>query len=75
MATEVNTFNDFSIASSETNPLISNMSFLLKPQVGGTMFNINPLETDIGEMFKMGLEEEVKGSFTTKPTRNLTLHL
>jgi hypothetical protein len=61
MATEVNTFNDFSIASSETNPLISNMSFLLKPQVGGTMFNINPLETDIGEMFKMGLEEEVKG--------------
>jgi hypothetical protein len=58
---EVNTFNDYSIAAGETNPLISNMSFLLKPQVGKILFDVNPLETDIGEMFKMGLMEEAKG--------------
>jgi hypothetical protein len=58
---EVNTFNDFSVAAREEYPLISNMSFLLKPQVGATLFDVNPLETDIGEMFKMGLMEEVMG--------------
>lgn len=59
--TEVNTWQDFAVAAREENPLISQMSFLHKPQVGPTMFDVNPLETDIGEMFKMGLMEEVKG--------------
>lgn len=58
---EVNTFNDFAVAAREERPLISNMSFLLKPQVGKTLFDVNPLETDIGDMFKMGLEEMVEG--------------
>lgn len=58
---EVNTWNDFGVAARESDPLISNMSFIHKPQVGATMFDVNPLETDIGEMFKMGLMEEVKG--------------
>jgi hypothetical protein len=58
---EVNTFNDFSAAARESHPLISNMSFLLKPQIGANMFDVNPLETDLGEMMKMGLVEEVKG--------------
>lgn len=59
--TEVNTWQDFAVAAREENPLISQMSFIHKPQVGPTMFDVNPLETDIGEMFKMGLMEEVKG--------------
>lgn len=58
---EVNTWQDFAVAAREENPLISNMSFIHKPQVGSVMFDVNPLETDIGEMFKMGLMEEVKG--------------
>jgi hypothetical protein len=58
---EVNTWQDFGVASREENPLVSAMSFIHKPQVGAQMFNINPMETDIGEMFKMGLMEEVKG--------------
>lgn len=61
MATEVNTYVDFAISASERNPLISNMSFLLQPQVGKTLFDVNPLESDIGEMMKMGLMEEVFG--------------
>lgn len=61
MAVEVNSWQDFSVAAREENPLISQMSFIHKPQVGSTMFDVNPLETDIGEMFKMGLMEEVKG--------------
>ncbi len=58
---EVNTFNDFSIAAQENYPLISLMSFTLKPQVGANLFDVNPLESDTGDMFKMGLMEEVKG--------------
>jgi hypothetical protein len=58
---EVNTFNDFSVAAREEYPLISNMSFMLKPQVGADLFDVNPLESDIGEMMKMGLMKEVKG--------------
>jgi len=58
---EVNTFNDYSIASREDNPLISNMSFLLKPQVGANLFDVNPLESDIGDFMQMGLMKEVKG--------------
>jgi hypothetical protein len=61
MAVEVNTWNDFSVAARESDPLISAMSFIHKPQVTAEMFNINPLETDLGDMFKMGLMEEVKG--------------
>jgi hypothetical protein len=58
---EVNTYNDFSVAAQEKYPLISNMSFMLKPQVGADLFDVNPLESDIGEMMKMGLMKEVKG--------------
>ena len=58
---EVNTFNDFSVASREDHPLISNMSFLLKPQVGADLFDVNPLESDLGDFMKMGLMKEVKG--------------
>lgn len=58
---QVNTFNDFSVAATESYPLISSMSFMLKPQVGATLFDINPLESDTGEMMKMGLMKEVMG--------------
>ena len=58
---EVNTFNDYSAASREEHPLISNMSFLLKPQVGAKLFDVNPMECDIGNFMNMGLMKEVKG--------------
>lgn len=58
---ETNTFNDFSMAATESYPLISLMSFTLKPQVGAKMFDVNPLESDTGDMMKMGLMEEVMG--------------
>lgn len=58
---EINTFNDFSIAAGETYPLVSLMSFTLKPQVGANLFDVNPLESDTGDMFKLGLQEEVMG--------------
>lgn len=61
MATESNTYNDYSIAADEAYPLISNFSFWLKPQVGQDLFDINPVETDFGDMMKMGLMKEVKG--------------
>lgn len=56
---EVNTYRNFSIASSERYPLISNFSFMLKPEVNGTLFDINPMETDLGDMMKAGLMKEV----------------
>lgn len=58
MAT-VNTYNNFSIGSSEKFPLISNFSFMLEPDVNGTLFDINPMETDMGDMMKAGLMREV----------------
>lgn len=58
---EVNTYRNFSIASSERYPLISNFSFMLKPEVNGTLFDINPMETDLGDMMKAGLMQEVFG--------------
>lgn len=61
MATESNSYNDYSIASTEKYPLISNFSFWLKPQVGRELFDVNPVEADWGDMMKMGLMKEVKG--------------
>jgi hypothetical protein len=58
---EVNTYRNFSIASSEKYPLISNFSFMLKPEVNGVLFDINPMETDLGDMMKAGLMKEVFG--------------
>lgn len=61
MATESNTYNDYSVAATEASPLISNFSFWLKPQVGRELFDTNPVESDFGDMMKMGLMREVKG--------------
>lgn len=58
---EVNTYQNFSIASSEKFPLISNFSFMLKPDVSSTLFGVNPLETDAGDLMKMGRMVEVFG--------------
>lgn len=60
MAT-VNTYRDFSIAATETYPIISNIEFLLEPQIVKELFNVNPLQTDIGDFMKMGLMEKVEG--------------
>lgn len=60
MAT-VNTYRDFSFAATETYPIISNIEFLLQPQIVETLFNVNPLETDLGDFMKMGLMQSVEG--------------
>lgn len=60
MAT-VNTYRDFSFAAQEAYPVISNIEFLLEPQIVKDLFNINPLQTDIGDFMKMGLMEMVEG--------------
>lgn len=60
MAT-VNTYRDFSFAATEEYPIISNIEFLLEPQILPTLFNVNPLETDLGDFMKMGLMESVEG--------------
>lgn len=60
MAT-VNTYRDFSFAANEDYPLISNIDFVLEPQVGKDLFNVNPMENDIGDMMKMGLMQECFG--------------
>jgi len=60
MAT-VNTYRDFSFASQENYPVISNIEFLLEPQIVKELFNVNPLITDIGDFMKMGLMEKVEG--------------
>ena len=60
MAT-VNTYRDFSFASREEYPIISNIEFLLQPQIVQDLFNVNPLETDLGDFMKMGLMESVEG--------------
>ncbi len=57
----VNTFQDFAFSSDENFPLISGMSFILKPQVGKELFDINPMESDWGDMMKMGLMREGLG--------------
>lgn len=59
MATEVNTYNDYSIAATEAVPLISNFNFWMKPELGSQIFDINPLESDWGDFMKMGLMVEV----------------
>lgn len=61
MATESNTYNDYAIAAEEKYPLISNFSHWLQPQVGRELWDVNPVETDFGEMMKMGLMKEVHG--------------
>lgn len=58
---ETNTYRNFSIAAEEKYPLISNFSFMLKPDVNGVLFDINPMETDLGDMMKAGLMKEVFG--------------
>lgn len=60
MAT-VNTYRDFSFASREEYPVISNIEFLLEPQIVKELFDVNPLQTDIGDFMKMGLMEKVEG--------------
>lgn len=60
MAT-VNTYRDFSFAAQEAYPVISNIEFLLEPQILETLFDVNPLVTDIGDFMKMGLMEKVEG--------------
>lgn len=60
MAT-VNTYRDFSFASQEAYPVISNIEFLLEPQILETLFDVNPLATDVGDFMKMGLMEKVEG--------------
>jgi hypothetical protein len=61
MATESNTYNDYSVAATDEFPLISNFSHWHKPQIGETLWDVNPLETDTGEFMKMGLMKRVKG--------------
>lgn len=56
-----NTYRDFSFASTESYPVISNIEFLLEPQIVKELFHVNPLETDIGDFMKMGLMEAVEG--------------
>ena len=60
MAT-VNTYRDLSFAAREEYPIISNIEFLLQPQIVQDLFNVNPLETDLGDFMKMGLMESVEG--------------
>jgi len=60
MAT-TNTYRDFSVAATEAYPLISNIEFLLEPQIVKELFNVNPLESDVGDFMKMGMMEEVFG--------------
>ncbi len=57
----VNTYRDWSVAATEAYPLISNIENLLQPQVSEELFNVNPMENDIGDIMKMGLMEEVFG--------------
>src|SRR5690606_10920640 len=58
---EVNTYNDYSVAATEAYPLISNFSFWLKPQLGADLFDINALDTGLGNCMKMGLMVPVNG--------------
>ena len=61
MATQSNTYNDYSVAATDEYPLISNFSHWHKPQIGDTLWDVNPMETDTGEFMKMGLMKRVKG--------------
>jgi hypothetical protein len=57
----VNTYRDWSFASQENYPVITNIDFLLEPQIVEDLFNVNPLNTDIGDFMKMNLMEKVQG--------------
>lgn len=57
----VNTYRDFSFAAQESNPVITNIDFLLEPQIVQDMFDGNPLITDIGDFMKMNLMQKVEG--------------
>ena len=57
----VNTYRDWSFAAQEDYPVISNIDFLLEPQIVQDLFNVNPLNTDIGDFMKMNLMEKVEG--------------
>lgn len=59
MATESNTYNDYSAATTENYPLISNFSHWLQPERVRELYDVNPLETDWGDFMKMGLMKEV----------------
>lgn len=54
-------FNNFSISSNETSPLISSYAFILKPQLGEKLLNVRPAETDLGMFMKAGLMKKAEG--------------
>lgn len=54
-------FANFSLEAIESNPLIGQMSFIHKPQVGRELFDVQPMETDTGDLMRMGLVKEVMG--------------
>lgn len=64
MAVESNTYNDYSIAATEEQPLISNFSHWNKPQVGRKLWDVNPVESDLADFMKMGLMKKTGGPET-----------
>lgn len=59
MAVESNTYNDYSAATEENYPLISNFSHWLEPDRARTLYDVNPLEADFFDFMKMGLMRKV----------------
>lgn len=59
MATESNTYNDYSAAAAEEFPLISNFSHWLEPDRARQLYDVNPVEADFFDFMKMGLMRKV----------------
>lgn len=59
MATESNTYNDYSAATAEEYPLISNFSHWTKPDRARQLYDVNPVEADFMDFMKMGLMRKV----------------
>src|SRR5690606_210077 len=60
MAVESNTYNDYSAATEENYPLISNFSHWLEPDRARTLYDVNPVEADFFDFMKMGLMRKVR---------------
>lgn len=54
-------FNNFSFAETESSPLISQYSFINKPQIHSELFDTMPMQGDLGTFMKAGLMKKYNG--------------
>lgn len=67
-------FNNFSFAETESSPIISQYSFINKPQIHEKLFDTRPMEGDLGDFMKAGLMKKYNGEEIIHHEQNKLLY-